>query len=409
MTTLPVVQLIGNEVGRMVFQLSEEHLRQIGAIHTTKEIYQQPEVWIKIMNEIEVKKEEWDNFFAQIYNKHEKDTLRVIFTGAGTSAFIGDVLVPALNEQRHKNIRFEAIATTDIVSNPMQFLNSEEPTILVSFARSGNSPESVATIELAEKIIRHLYHIVITCNKDGELAQKVKCDKNSLLVLLPDEVNDRSFAMTSSFTSMLLVAYQLFSKKCSIESTYFFADYASQLLSEIDEVTEDIIKHNFERIVFLGSGSLGKLTREAALKMLELTNGQVASVYESSLGFRHGPKTFLNETTLVVLFISQNPYTKQYDIDILKEIANGTFPVKIVALSDSEDNLRKWADWVIAFNHNDKKLNKEIYFALLNTLFAQTLALKKSIQLGITPDNPVTDGSVNRVVKGVTIYKWEDE
>lgn len=242
-----------------------------------------------------------------------------------------------------------------------------------------------------------------TLTIDEHLAKKMNLLPNE------DEVNDRSFAMTSSFTSMLLVAYQLFSKKCSIESTYFFADYTSQLLSEIDEVTEDIIKHNFERIVFLGSGSLGKLTREAALKMLELTNGQVASVYESSLGFRHGPKTFLNETTLVVLFISQNPYTKQYDIDILKEIASGTFPVKIVALSDSEDNLSKWADWVIAFNHNDKKLNKEIYFALLNTLFAQTLALKKSIQLGITPDNPVTDGSVNRVVKGVTIYKWKDE
>jgi Predicted phosphosugar isomerases len=41
---------------------------------------------------------------------------------------------------------FESIPTTDIVSAPLDNLRSEDPTILVSFARSGNSPESVATV-----------------------------------------------------------------------------------------------------------------------------------------------------------------------------------------------------------------------------------------------------------------------
>ena len=39
-------------------------------------------------------------------------------------------------------------------------------------------------------------------------------------------------------------------------------------------------------------------------------------------------------------------------------------------------------------------------------LFAETLALTKSLSLGITPDNPCPTGEVNRVVKGVTLYPY---
>ena len=38
--------------------------------------------------------------------------------------------------------------------------------------------------------------------------------------------------------------------------------------------------------------------------------------------------------------------------------------------------------------------------------FAQTLAVLKSLELNITPDNPCPTGEVNRVVKGVTLYPY---
>ncbi|WP_349728166.1 hypothetical protein [Peribacillus frigoritolerans] len=51
---------------------------------------------------------------------------------------------------------------------------------------------------------------------------------------------------------------------------------------------------------------LGQLTYEAALKMLVLYAGQVVTIHDSSLGFRNGPKSILNE-----LFMSRVTYTKR--------------------------------------------------------------------------------------------------
>ena len=84
------------------------------------------------------------------------------------------------------------------------------PTLLVSFARSGNSPESVASVQLAEQIVSDLYQITITCAKDGKLAkQAVNNDKN-LLLLMPEKSNDHGFAMTGSYTCMALTALLVF-------------------------------------------------------------------------------------------------------------------------------------------------------------------------------------------------------
>lgn len=106
----------------------------------------------------------------------------------------------------------QSIATTDIVANPREYLNPDKKIVLISFARSGNSPESVAIVKLANEIIKDIYHIFITCNSEGQLAKIGKTDKqNCLLLLMPKEAYDKSFAMTSSFTCMLLSVLKIFS------------------------------------------------------------------------------------------------------------------------------------------------------------------------------------------------------
>src|SRR5690625_3033730 len=192
----------------MMFNLSAEQLEELNAVHTSKEIYQQPSVWEELTNNYFERQDEYKEFLHSIYNKHEE--VRVIFSGAGTSAFIGDILVPELSKQGLKNVKFESIATTNVVSNPTEYLFEDSPTILVSFARSGNSPESVATVALAEKIVKDLYQVIVTCNPKGELAKNVEGDENSLTILMPERANDQSLAMTSSFSSMILTAFAIF-------------------------------------------------------------------------------------------------------------------------------------------------------------------------------------------------------
>ncbi|MEC5423438.1 SIS domain-containing protein [Virgibacillus sp. C22-A2] len=389
-----------------MFNLTKEELEKNKGIKTATEIHQQPAVWKELVSTLFHSKDSSKEFIESIYTRHEQ--VRVIFTGAGTSAFVGDTLVPELRKQNNKqHVLFEAIPTTDIVSNPNEYLFKEVPTILVSFARSGNSPESVAAVSMGQELINDFYQVVITCNKDGQLAKNSKNDEKSLVVLTPEKAHDQGFAMTSSFTSMILTAYSLFTVNA------FTGNNATQLIANaervVDSVTgpiDEILNFDFDRIVYLGSGALGQLSHEAALKMLELSAGQVVAIHESSLGFRHGPKSILNEKLVVVLFMSQDPYTRKYDMDILRELAADESGMKVVALTEKEDEeVESLADWTLHVNHSKKDVSSDFYLALLYVIFAQTLALKKSIQLGITPDNPSPDGRVNRVVQGVTIYK----
>lgn len=388
-----------------MFNLTSEQIEKSNAVHTTREIHQQPEVWQELISNFFNNQDRFKTFLTSIYDKH--NSVRVIMTGAGTSAFIGDTLVPELAKQQQGNVQFESIPTTDIVSNPTEYLFKDTPTILVSFARSGNSPESVASVSLGKELIDDFYQVVITCNKDGQLAKNIENDEKSITLLMPEQANDQSLAMTSSFSTMVLGAYALFSTQGFTENiSSHLIKNAKHVISELGEHVDDILTFDFERIVYLGSGLLAQLSHEASLKMLELSDGNVVSLHESSLGFRHGPKSILNEKSLVVLFMSQNPYTKKYDLDILRELAKADTGMKIIVLAEREEKeLKELADWVIPVNFEEENISSDFHLALLYVIFAQVLAMKKSIQLGITPDNP-SDGAINRVVQGVTIYDY---
>lgn len=390
-----------------MFNLTAEDITKNNATHTAGEIHHQPEVWAEQAASILENKESLKGFVSSIIEKHAQT--RVIFTGAGTSAFAGDTIVPELNKENQAKVQFEAIATTDIVSNPEQYLTKTTPTILVSFARSGNSPESVASVALGQKIVDDFYQVIITCNENGQLAKNVQGDDSSITILTPAKANDKSLAMTSSFTTMLVAAYALFTKED------FTAEIAGQLVANgekfvgsIGDKVDAVLEFNFERVVYLGSGLLSELAHETALKMLELTGGQVVAINDSSLGFRHGPKSIINEKSLVVLYLSADEYTRKYDMDILRELSKANNGMKIVALTEKADaEVEKLADWTVTVNSSEIPVNNDFELALLYVIFGQVLAMKKSIQLGITPDNPSPDGTINRVVEGVTIYDYK--
>lgn len=389
-----------------MFNLTAEAMKQHDAVHTTNEIYQQPKVWGKLLTQLAENQASFQQFLSSIYEKHPH--VRVIFSGAGTSAFVGDTLVPELTKVNEKNISFESIATTNIVSNPASYFIKDRPTILVSFARSGNSPESVATVELGQEIVTDFYQVIITCNKDGQLAKNVQGDEKSIVLLMPEESNDKSLAMTSSFSCMFAAAYLLFAAHTDVEGSMKQAiENGADFVDVVGDYVDDVLDFDFNRVVYLGSGGLAQLSHEAALKMLELSGGQVTAIHESSLGFRHGPKSILNDKSLVVLFMSKDAYTKKYDLDILRELSAAESEMKIVALvEEASEEVGELADWQISINIDETEVENDFYLSLVYIIFGQVLAMKKSIQLSITPDNPSPDGAISRVVKGVTIYDY---
>ncbi|CEG28602.1 SIS domain-containing protein [Bacillus sp. B-jedd] len=390
-----------------MFASSQELLESLGASITAAEIKQQPDLWKETYFLFEEKREEIQSFLQKIEDKH--DRIRLIFTGAGTSAYVGETVTPflkgAINEKKWD---LHCVPTTSLVSNPYQYLKADIPTLLVSFARSGNSPESVAAVELSEQLVSDLYQLTITCAKDGELAKRAKGDGNNLLLLMPEKSNDQGFAMTGSYSCMALTALLVFDPLVLEEKAALVQKIRQMGESVINKEKDiqQIIDLDFDRIIYLGSGSLEGLTREAQLKVLELTAGQVVTAFDSSMGFRHGPKSFVNEKSLVFVFVSNQPYTRQYDLDILEELQHDNIAKYVCGIQ--VDGSMNYGGNTFKFE-NEFKTVPDAYLALPYVMFAQAVSLMASVKVGNKPDTPSPTGTVNRVVKGVTIHAYNPE
>ena len=363
--------------------------------NTYTEIFAQADTWEEVYGLYEERKADIEKFLANF----DKDT-KVIFTGAGTSEYVGNIAQDYL--KTHGDFDFESIATTDLVSAPYLHFKKNQKTLLVSFARSGNSPESLAAVKLGEQIVDDFYNLPITCAHDGKLAVNLKDDPNSYVFLNPAITNDKGFAMTNSFSSMLLASLLIFdtsleNKKDLVEK---LASIARETYARVEEI-EKLIDFDFDRVAYLGSGPLGKLTKEARLKILELTAGEVVTIFDSSMGFRHGPKSFINDKTLVVSFVSSNDYTRKYDLDVLDEIkADGIAP-KIIAVTNEDVD----RDYQFILKSEGVR---DAYLAVAYIVIAQLISLITSLRVGNTPDNPSKSHTVNRVVKGVTIHDYKN-
>jgi tagatose-6-phosphate ketose/aldose isomerase len=332
----------------------------------------------------------------------ERAELRVILTGAGTSAFIGECLAPYLAAKLP--CRVEAIATTDLVSAPSLYLEPGTPTLLVSFGRSGDSPESVAALDLADRVVRDIHHLAVTCNLEGALARKVAAAGKGIVILLPEETHDRSFAMTSSFSCMLSAALTALS---GIDAMTPRIDRIARAVEAVIATQAPAMKvlagRGYERVVYLGSHVFKGLAREAALKLLELTDGAMIAAYDSPMGFRHGPKTIVNGKTLVVVFLSNDPYTRRYDLDLLAEIARDRRHGALLAITAQDHNMPDGIERILIPAMDDAE---DVHLLVPFIAAPQMFAFEASLQRGLSPDKPNVSGTVNRVVQGVRIHPF---
>jgi tagatose-6-phosphate ketose/aldose isomerase len=380
------------------FGLTSEELEKKGAQWTAREIVQQPRIWQEVERLIGSDTARVSSFLTPLLRKPE---LRIVLTGAGTSAFIGECLAPALSKQGKRWV--SAISTTDIVAGPASHLAPDVPTLVVSFARSGNSPESMAAVELAQQCLTECYHLIITCNTKGALHQRGGALPNACVLLLPEDADDRGFAMTSSFSGMLLAAALVFGLPLFDGGGSLPGAVTLDLLGSWAPRLQSLVAAGFERIVYLGANELKGLAREAALKMLELTDGRVVAMAETPLGFRHGPKTIVSRKTLVVALLANDAQARRYDFDLLAELRSDKIAGKVLALMAGQGGSTAHADDVLVPGLTSAS---DLGLCLPFALFAQSLALLHSLSLGIRPDNPNAAGAVSRVVRGVTIYPW---
>jgi len=369
--------------------------------YTYKEILQQPKVWNKEFEMLLESKEKISGFVS----KHFKSTdSEIVFSGAGTSAYIGNILSVLYAERGFGNCR--SVSTTDILTHPKEFLPTNKKVVLVSFARSGNSPESIATVELANKLCKEIVHVVITCNSEGILAKSVSA--NDLLILLPPETNDVSLAMTSSFSTMLLTGILLAdidSLEKKVTEIEKLCNNAQMVLDQYMPQIEELSKRSFSRAIFLGSGELKGIAEECHLKLQEMTDGKIICKIESFLGFRHGPKAAINEETLLIYFFSDNDYAFEYEKDLVGQInTNNVVVGQIAVMGKLRDIPGINLDLIVNTSGDLEK--PDDYNFIVKVIAGQLLAYYKSLDLNFNPDSPSVSGNISRIVEGVVVYPY---
>lgn len=370
-----------------LLQRSPEIWRDIGGLHTAEEITHQPAVWRALHAGLPAQRQKVLDFLGTAM---ANPLQQVILTGAGSSAYIGEIVADELNAAWPARTR--AIPTTTLLTHPHLYLQRGVPLLLVSFARSGDSPESLAAVNLVRELIPDARLLNITCNPDGGLALDSASDPLALTVLMPHGSCDRAFAMTSSFSCMLIAALVLLGKTDDTDRVGELARLAEGALRAWETDLVQLAEMPAERVVYLGSGPLEGLAKESALKLLELTGGQVPALANTPLGFRHGPKSVLNGKSLVIVYGSNQPLARRYDDDLVHELRHDRVAGKVLTVGAGLDVGVETPNW------------PDAWLAPLWLLVAQQYALHRSAGMQLRPDSPFASGTVNRVVKGVTIY-----
>jgi tagatose-6-phosphate ketose/aldose isomerase len=373
---------------------TEPDLIATGAIWTAREIEQQPQMLQRTHALVTALQAKIRAFAAPLI---DNPAARVILTGAGSSSYIGQCVAPLLN--RMLAARVDAVPTTDIVCAPSLYLDPEQPLLLVSFGRSGNSPESLAAVELAESLVREVRHLLIVCNADGALGKVPAA--NAMTLLLPAETHDTGFAMTSSFSCMMYAVVAALLPAGTMDGRIgAIAGATERVIRESLPLLHELALGRYDRVVYLGSGVLQGLAREASLKLGELTNGAVATCFDSPLGFRHGPKTFITGRTLVMVFVSNDELTRRYDLDLVDELRHDGCATRIVEVS-ARPRTSSGADGITVPAMADA-VDLDLLWPCV--AIAQIHAFLRARAMGVAPDNPNPAGVVNRVVQGVRLY-----
>jgi tagatose-6-phosphate ketose/aldose isomerase len=374
-----------------LLQRSQQAWRDIGGLHTAEEIAHQPALWRELAASLKDGREAVAGFLG---DSLANPLQRVILTGAGSSAYVGEIIADELNAAWPAQVR--AIATTTLLTHPELYLEAGAPTLLVSFARSGDSPESLAAVHLVRDLVPGARLLNITCNPEGQLARESAGDPDAFNLMMPAASCDRGFAMTSSFTCMLLAALAVLGKAVPPDRIDTLAGLAQQAMQSWEAPVANLAAVEAGRVVYLGSGPLEGLAKESALKLLELTAGHVPAIANTPLGFRHGPKSVLTSDALVFVYGSSKALSQRYEADLVEELRRDGVAGRVLTIGVNGDIGIDAPDW------------PDAWLAPLWLLVAQQVALHQSAAMQLRPDNPFASGTVNRVVKGVTIYRHDE-
>jgi tagatose-6-phosphate ketose/aldose isomerase len=392
----------GGEIGALLALPWEQQLAR-GYGHTLREICQQPSTWLetaaRVLSHRALVEATLEDAGVSLGGG------ALVLTGSGSSLYAGECL--ALPLQQALRVPVNAVPAGQLLTHPESSLPPTGHYAVVSFARSGNSPESRAVVNslVGE---RRACHLVLTCNRQGALATHYQSVPGVRTIVLDEATNDKGLVMTSSFTNMVLAGRLLGHARDTDGYTAragVLARAAARVLTSSADPLGRVARSGFTSAVFLGSGCRVGAAHETALKMLEMNDGRVWTLAESYLGFRHGPMSAVRADTLVVAFLSSDPMVRSYEADLIRELDRKKLGARRVIVGASVPReLAAGPEDVIVDVAREGMLD-DADLVLIDVLVGQLLAFDCCLNGGLRPDSPSTQGVINRVVSGFEIHR----
>lgn len=382
--------------------LSDTERQRRGVQYTAAEIAGQVDLWPTTLERFIALLPQLRPFLQDFLRQTRKC---VILTGAGTSEYVGLCVEGLL--RRLWGLPVNTVSTTALVARPQDFFVPAHATLLVSLARSGSSPESLGAVRIAEGLPDPVYHLLLTANPSGELAQAAPGLKRACLLALDERTNDRSLAMTGAFSNLVLAGQMLAQAFSFEEYNRLFpriVEGGRTLLDRAADPLATLCRSDFDRAVFLGDGAHFGTAVESRLKLQELSAGRIMCAYDTFPGVRHGPEAVIHEHTLIGAFLSEDPFARRYELDLLEELRRKKIGQAVLAVADRLGEAESLADVGLEYDPEGKLRVPAEYAPPIQVLAGQLTGLFKCLQLGLKPDNPSAAGIIHRVVEGVKVY-----
>ncbi len=292
------------------------------------------------------------------------------FTGCGSTYYLALAGAAHLRSIAHR--RAQGIPASELWLDREAYWRQED--VLIAISRSGATSETLRAVD-AYRFATGGSPITIGCYAGSYLAQRGQVN-----LVIPQGAEE-SIAQTRSFASMFVAAVglnTLLAKRNDLFAALAAMPHVGGRLLESARTLGKIWgrRLEFDRTYFLGSGTRYGLACEASLKMKEMSLSHSEPFH--FLEFRHGPKSMITETSLVVGLVSER--NLPHEMSVLNEVAS--LGARTIVLGERVEKIGEGA--AISFESELPEQVRDVLYLP----FLQILAFERAIAKGLDPDHP---------------------
>ena len=295
---------------------------------------------------------------------------RMLFASCGSPYFLG--LATATLWREKLGMEVAVAPSSEVMLFPHATLSGDGNPFLVIATRSGETTETVRALE------------TFSARFPGR-AFAIGCRPGSTLEGMADvpitipEAYDDVIPQTRSFGSMYLAsqytAARLAGEEKLTSSLESLPDILPDLLHRWESEVRLLAEEDWDSAVFLGGGPLYGIATEASLKLIEMSLTKATSYH--TLEVRHGPRSVVDERTLVVSLGSHRG--ARHEDQVLAELSRGS---RVLKLAPDGDGNR-------IGNTSEIGVRPEVPEHALGMLYLpllQLLAYHRAVHRGVNPD-----------------------